>query len=293
MHYTAINNPEYKHTRPAVNAGRFYPAHTKELRETLKQCFQAARKKISTAHVYAIISPHAGYVYSGEVAASAFNQIGEQEVERVFILAPSHYTKLNGASIYYRGNYETPLGEVKVDSELAKKLIDYHDFLDFQMDAHLEEHSLEVQLPFLKYLRKDAVIVPFLIGTQDNKILGKIADALTPYFHSKNLFIISTDFSHFPDYEHAQLIDGLTAEAVLRADPDVLMNTLDEIASRNIPHLATSMCGLGPVLVLLHLVSERKKYKMNHIQYRNSGDVDFADKSRVVGYHAFSVTKLT
>ena len=156
-------------------------------------------------NVLAIIAPHAGYVFSGEVAASSFNQIDpDKKYENIFILASSHRMSFEGASIYNKGNYVTPLGTVKVNLELANKLLKENPVFTDKADAHIYEHSLEVQLPFLQYkLKTEFQIIPIILGTQSASTSKKIADALKPYLNEKNLFVISSDFSHYPSYEDA------------------------------------------------------------------------------------------
>ena len=165
--------------REAVAAGRFYQSDAIKLKSVLKDLFGKALP-IKNKNTLAIISPHAGYAYSGEVAASAFNQVNwDRDYDNIFIIASSHNVSFSGASIYNRGNYITPLGMVKVDFDLADKLINENEIFTFNSRAHSNEHSLEVQLPFLQYRKKnESLIIPIVIGTQDPADCKKIADAL-------------------------------------------------------------------------------------------------------------------
>ena len=274
--------------KPAV-AGRFYPGTASELNKDLKSMFAKAEKQ-QYQNVMAVISPHAGYVFSGGVAASGFNQIDkEKQYKTIFIIGSSHKVAFTGASIYSVGNYETPLGTVKVNRELAKELIDEYDFLNYYEQAHQLEHSLEVQLPFLQYiLKKDFQIVPIIIGSQDKGMSKKIAEALKPYFTKDNLFVISTDFSHYPEYNDACKADKATAEAICMNDPDELLTTIDENARSGITDLATSCCGWTSVLTLMYITKGMDvDYKL--VQYKNSGDSPYGDHDRVVGYNAIVV----
>ncbi|MFO8055073.1 MAG: AmmeMemoRadiSam system protein B, partial [Bacteroidales bacterium] len=129
--------------REPVVAGQFYPDDEKSLRSQLNTFFSKAKERRSEGDLQAVIAPHAGYVFSGRVAASAYNQISpDAEYDNIFIIAPSHRARIPGASIYNIGNYETPLGEVKVNRTLADKLIEGHDFFSFEKQAHKQEHSL-------------------------------------------------------------------------------------------------------------------------------------------------------
>jgi len=278
--------------RKAYAAGKFYAGNSATLESDLQQLFEKAKEK-EYDHVQAVIVPHAGYSYSGLVAASGYNQIDPGiAYEHVFVIASSHTAYYRGASIYSKGNYETPLGEVEVDRTLAEKLIRENDIFSYQTKAHVTEHSLEVQLPFLQYhLKKAFKIIPIVIGTQDAAACKDIAKALKPYFNEKNLFVISTDFSHYPKYEDAREVDQKTADALTGNSKEQFMKVLRENEASGIPNLATAMCGWSSVLTLLNLTEGNPEYEYHQVQYLNSGDADYhPDKSRVVGYYAIALT---
>ncbi len=275
--------------RKPVYAGKFYPENKNELDNDLKKYFSLAKNRKNDA--FAVISPHAGYMFSGEVAASAINQINpDKKYENVFVITSSHSCHFNGASIYNTGNYETPLGEIKVNKNIADTLIKEYAVFDFIADAHLNEHSLEVQLPFLQYhLKHGFSLIPIVIGGDNKETSKSIADALMPYFNKNNLFIISSDFSHYPNYDDAVEIDNKTAKAVCSNNPQIFLETLQENKKSGINNLATDICGTSAVLCLLYL-TENGDFEYNMIDYRNSGDSPYGEKNRVVGYHAISVT---
>lgn len=277
--------------RKAVFAGQFYERSKEELTFQLRKLFENSSAPNKKDIPQAIISPHAGYMYSGQVAASAYNQIPEQEnYKHVFVLASSHQFHFNGAAIYTQGNYETPLGVVEVDKVLGKNLLKASDvFLD-KPEAHESEHSLEVQLPFLQYnLGNNFKLVPIILGTNKQEDCKKLAAALKPYFTRENLFVISTDFSHYPSYENANKIDLLTAQSICKNDPEELLETLDQNKSFLFENLATSLCGWTSVLTLLYL-TKGGDYEYTQIDYQNSGDANiYGDKKRVVGYWALAV----
>jgi len=283
-----------KHREP-VATGRFYPDDENELKANLEQLFLACRPPLNLKNIRALIVPHAGYVFSGEVAASAYNQLIPGIVfRRVFILASSHCARYSGASLYNQGHYKIPGGKIEVDLELVNQLIKDHPVFDFYPEAHSNEHSLEVQLPFLRHrLGKSFKLVPIVIGTNDLDEIRQIAEALKPYFSEENLFVVSTDFSHYPEYEAAKKLDKLTAEAILKNDPGEFYQIIQENKKRAIPNLSTSICGWTSVLALLYLTTGNKSLKYQAIQYQNSGDAKFySDKSRVVGYHAIVVNEV-
>ena len=276
---------------PAV-AGQFYPDNPDELREMLRGMFSKAVQSKGLKNVVAIIAPHAGYVYSGVVAASAYNQIDlSKEYENIFILGPSHHVGFEGAAVYNRGDFITPLGTVHVNTKLANELIKQYDFFSGRTDAHQLEHSIEVQIPFLQHkLKKIANIVPIVFGANPPDVCKKIADALRPYFNRKNLFIISTDFSHYPPSADAKGVDRASVDAILSNSSKHLIQTSKDNAAKDIPALVTSMCGESCVLTLLYMTENIPDIQFTHIQYMNSGDVSIGTKDRVVGYNAIAVT---
>ncbi len=271
--------------RKPVVSGQFYPDNKEALQTTLIDLFSKAEKRAFHEPVAAVIAPHAGYVYSGVVAASSYNQIDpETEYDNIFILGTSHRESFEGASIYSEGHYETPLGTVKVNRDLAHQLIEEYDKFHFRESAHNNEHSLEVQLPFLQYhLEKPFQIVPVVTGTHDPKVCEKIGNALKPYFNERNLFIISTDFSHYPNYNDAKKIDEATANAVTSNSVQRLIQTIRANTNKDVKNLLTSMCGWPSVLSLLSVTEGQDDIVARKILYENSGD-RMSDKSRVVGY---------
>lgn len=278
--------------REPAYAGQFYPGGVKTLNAELKVYFDKAIPPLMEGlKPMAVISPHAGYVFSGKVAASAFNQIPENAAyKKVFIIASSHRYSYRGGAIYTRGDYLTPLGRVKVDCRLGQELIETHDFFIRHDDAHIFEHSLEVQLPFLQHrVAAGFQLVPIVLGTHNPDDCREMAKILEPWFNADNLFIISSDFSHYPDYESAIDTDRKTAEAIVSNSPKQLLNVLQENKMSHIPGLATSLCGWTSVLTLLYITAD-KPVTIKKIDYQNSGDnTRYGDRYRVVGYQALAV----
>jgi hypothetical protein len=279
--------------RQPFAAGRFYPADKGELTKSLSGLFANCKKTQNNLRVRAIISPHAGYIFSGEIAASAFSAIPENAVyKNIFIIGSSHVMFYDGASVYNKGDYITPLGKISVNREIANQLILKEAVFGFPADAHLKEHSIEVQIPFIQYYFKDnPTIVPIIIGTDDEKRVKKIAEALRPWFTPENLFIISSDFSHYPAYKDAIETDNLTAMSIESGNPVTFLNTLKNNASKNIPGLATSMCGWTSGLTLLYLSEGSKNLGIKLLDYCNSGDSPSGGKAEVVGYNAMVMTE--
>jgi len=277
--------------KPAV-AGQFYSSDPIKLKNDLEKLFAQA-KKGPTPHLAGIIVPHAGYVFSGKVAASGFNQIDpEAEFDNIFIIGPSHRAGFEGASVYDRGAYLTPLGRAEVNINLVSELIKNYPYFAYRPEADTWEHDIEVQIPFLQYhLKKPFRIVPILIGTEHPEMLKKIALALKPWFNERNLFVISTDFSHYPSFEDAINVDMATAKAIAANHPDTLMETLRRNKAKHISGLSTSLCGASAVLTLLYITSENKDILIKDIEYQNSGHSPYGDQDRVVGYHAMTVVR--
>ncbi len=278
--------------RPATQANRFYTGNAVELSEEVDSFLALHSNKPVFDSLAAIIVPHAGYYYSGNVAASAYMSIPvEKAYKRIFLLGPSHHEWLDGASVNTEADYyATPLGMVKVDSELAQKLTEEDSVFFYQPKAHDREHCLEVQLPFLQR-RLDEVppIVPIIISTNDFRKLKRIAEVLKPYFTDENLFIVSSDFSHYPAYQDACEVDARTGKAVESGDVEQFIAVLEENARSGIKNLATSACGELAIATLMLMLDSN--YQVKHLLYQNSGDIDNHDSRRVVGYHAFAIIR--
>ena len=278
--------------QPAV-AGKFYPADPDKLQQELTNLFAEAVPK-QCNQVRAILSPHAGYIYSGRVAASAFNQIdGKISYKRIFLIASSHHYSFNKAAVYCDGDFLMPYGKEKVDTDFGKMLVEtYPDIFTDDSSAHSDEHSIEVELPFLQYvIETEYCIVPIVIGTSGPEICKRIASVLKPYLTPDNLFIISTDFSHYPEYSDARKVDEATKNAILENDPKVLSATLSDNAKKHIPHLETSLCGWASVLTLLYMTTQNDSLEYRAIEYLNSGDAKHSgDRDQVVGYWAIALT---
>lgn len=287
------DKPPQEDRQPAA-AGRFYPGNPQELKTTLAGLFSDCKPRIISS-VIGIVCPHAGYVYSGLVAASAYNQLDpEKEYENIFVVASSHQVSFMGASIYNIGDYVTPIGKVKINIPLANKLIEENAVFTFNPEADHTEHSLEVQIPFLQYhLKKNFQLVPIVLGTQSEETCKKIAKALKPYFNEKNLFVFSTDFSHYPSYTDAIAADKVTCDAIVSNVPDSLIKVIHQYESRNVPNLVTNLCGWTSILTMLYMTANDPGLTIKPVQYMNSGDSKYGDKTQVVGYWSLAVSKIT
>ena len=278
--------------RPATQAGRFYESDARILSHEVDSLLARHAKDGTFDSVAALIVPHAGYYFSGNVAASAYARLNpEKPYKRIFLLGPSHHEWLDGASVNSEADYyATPLGEVKVDREVARQLIEADSIFSYQPKAHDREHCLEVQLPFLQRKFKEVPpIVPIIISTNDFAKLKQMAEVLKPWFTDENLFIISSDFSHYPSYADACEVDAKTGKAVESGDVGQFIAAIESNARSGIRNLATSACGEFPIITLMLMLDGR--CQMKHLMYQNSGDIDDHDHSRVVGYHSFAIVR--
>jgi len=247
-------------------AGAFYPADPAELRALVDaQLAQAKPERI--ANLRGLVCPHAGYVFSGPVAAFCYQELAGRSTRTVALLGPSHHAYFEGVSILAADAYRTPLGLVLL-SELAARLSASPPF-NTNPEAHAREHSVEVQLPFLQRVLPEANIIPMVFGVVDEVAVGQ---RLARELPADVLVVASSDLSHYHPYEVAEQLDHSTIEAILSLDVDRLRHE--------------ELCGKGPVLALLALARQRG-WQARLLDYRNSGDTA-GDKSKVVGYSAIA-----
>jgi AmmeMemoRadiSam system protein B/AmmeMemoRadiSam system protein A len=279
--------------RQPVAAGRFYSADKETLTADITKLFESCVKTSPHPRVRAIISPHAGYIYSGKVAASAYSVIDRSTVyKNIFVIGSSHVMAFEGASVYNTGDYITPLGKLTTNKEIANNL-KKEKLFSYPVDAHLQEHSLEVQMPFIQYYFNNIPpIIPIIIATNNVDNIKRIADILKPWFTPENLFIISSDFSHYPSYKTANEVDNATANAIASGDPKKFLDILKKNSHVNDPGLSTSMCGWTSGLLLLYLAEGNSNLEFKKIDYCNSGDSRYGNKDEVVGYNAIALTEM-
>jgi AmmeMemoRadiSam system protein B/AmmeMemoRadiSam system protein A len=277
--------------QPAV-AGSFYPVDKSGLLKLVTEYFNKAPSVLKQQPL-AVIVPHAGYVFSGGVAAAGYKQIDRNATfKHVFIIGSSHTTYFEGASAYSIGDFITPLGKVPVDTLTGWLVKKYSSFISNDVQPHLKEHSIEVQLPFLQYwLKKPFSIVPIIIGGESTKTCSQLATALGPYLNSDNLFIISTDFSHYLGYKDSNISDSIMANAILTNSPKDFLKAKLRDEGKNTPNLETAMCGWTSVMTLLDITGKHPDFSYQKILHKNSGDSEYGDKSKVVGYYAIGLVQ--
>ena len=270
--------------RPAV-AGMFYPGEKEALQEKIDFFLKKIRPVIKKEKILKVlIVPHAGYDYSGQVAASGFKQLEGKNYSRVILIGGSHTAWFSGVAVDANDAWETPLGQVLLDKDLSKRIVEKVTGAFFSQKAHRGEHSLEVELPFLQQVLKDFKIVPILLG--EGVASKNLAEVLAENIDRETLVVISTDLSHYPPYEVAKEVDRKTIEAILSGDPQNFEATISAQMEKGYPNLSTCACGQKAVEVAMMLAQKLGKGKWQLLKYANSGEVGIGDKSRVVGYAA-------
>lgn len=272
--------------RKPVYAGSFYPAEKSTLERMLDTYLKEAEGKSEKIQdpIFGIIAPHAGYEYSGMVAASVYHQLKGKDYKTVILVGPSHYIPFTGIAIYPSGLWETPLGRVPIDHEIARILTEKYKSIKPFSPAFEREHSLEVQLPFLQKVLKNFKIVPLVTGhlnENDYKTLSEALFNLLKQNPKGILIVASSDMSHFHSYNRASKTDALT----LRNIENLKIEELTELLEKGVCEL----CGAQAVITLM-MVSEKFDGKVKVLNYANSGDVT-GDKNRVVGYGAIAFYK--
>ncbi len=264
--------------RESAIAGSWYPDHPATLKRQIQKYLDQAKAAPLEGSLVGLIAPHAGYLYSGGVAAHAYRTLLEQPFDRVLILAPCHRAYFSGASVYRAGGYRTPLGVVPLDQELITALFEDPSLFHYVARAETQEHSLEIQLPFLQVVLPDFRLTPILMGDQSPEACRKLADAIVKACSgSRVLLIASSDLSHFHPYQEAKRLDQVVIDRVSAFDPAGLTTALAE--------RTCEACGGGPMIALMLAAQQLGANKARILHYANSGDVT-GDTQGVVGYLA-------
>ncbi|MGA9597933.1 MAG: AmmeMemoRadiSam system protein B [Acidimicrobiia bacterium] len=254
-------------TRRAAVAGTFYPSDPVRLEGDVRAHLDAVGVPQPDSSVRMLIVPHAGYIYSGPVAARAYRCLENVPVERVVLLGPAHYVPFAGMTLPGADGMETPLGIVSIDADACRGLL-ADSLVTEDPEAHRREHSLEVQLPFLQVVTPGVSVVPLLTGAITPR---QGADVVAPLLDDKTLLLVSSDLSHYYDSKIARRLDAATAAAIVRLDWAALEHE--------------SACGRTAIQIALELAT-RLGYRVTMLDLRNSGDTA-GPSDRVVGYGAF------
>jgi AmmeMemoRadiSam system protein B/AmmeMemoRadiSam system protein A len=262
--------------KPAVS-GTFYPSSKEELARAVDKFIEEADVKSEKGDIIAAIAPHAGYVYSGSVAGYTYKAIKDKAFKLAILMGPSHFEFFDGISVYNKGSFQTPLGNVEIDAESANKLIKENPKISFYPKAFDREHSLEVQLPFLQRIREDFKIVPVIIGNPSFENCKILADAIVNVIKKRDdvIIIASTDLSHYHKYEEALNIDRFTLSELSKLEPETIFTDYS--------NGSIELCGAGAVLTAVIASRALGAKSLGILKYANSGDTA-GDMSRVVGY---------
>lgn len=269
--------------QPAV-AGSWYPDEPTELRGELENYLNDA-EDYQLGEIIALVSPHAGYLYSGPVAAYAYRQIEGKKYDAVVVVAPSHVEAFHFTSIYGKGAYKTPLGIIPVDSTLAKKIAESGKTVKISERGHRQErlarqeHSLEIQLPFLQITLGEFKLIPIVMGDQTEEMVHDLAKALAKALENRKVLLVaSSDLSHFHSYEEAVKLDKMVLLTVEEYNATALLENLQD-------HKVEA-CGGGPICAVMEAARLLGANRSKVLRYANSGDVPAGDRYRVVGYMA-------
>lgn len=268
--------------QPAV-AGRFYPADPGTLRSGIRSYLSPRSQPVPAI---GCIVPHAGYVYSGQVAGAVFSSIAIPEA--CIVLCPNHTGRGHPLAVMSEGQWETPLGNVEIDSKLSGQLLDRFPALTVDAAAHQSEHAIEVELPFLQVIRPGTKFVPIAIGTSRLMLLELLGDAIARVIQERNpapqdwpLIIASSDMNHYEDDATTRVKDHKAIDQILALNPQGLYQT--------VINESVSMCGFGPAVAMLTAAKKLGATKAEILQYATSGDIS-GERDMVVGYAGIVVS---
>ena len=268
--------------RRAAVAGSWYPAQPDALAREVDR-YLAAAGTPPEGNPVAIIAPHAGLMYSGPIAAHAYNLLHGQQIDVAVLVGPSHYVGFEGAAIYEDGAFDTPFGPIPISAPCAAAIGSASRAIGPHPTAHVREHSLEMQLPFLARLLPDVSIVPLVMGHQTRETSLGIGEALARAVRSRKdeiLLVASSDLSHYEDAMTAADLDAVVIRHVEAVDPEGLMSALE--------HEPRHACGGGPIVSVLRAARQLGAADARMLRYADSGDVS-GDKASVVGYMAAAI----
>jgi len=275
--------------RPVVS-GAFYPSEPETLNSRIEDCFThelgpgtLPDDGMEDKHVISLVSPHAGYIYSGPVAAHGYLHLSRQKApETIILIGPNHTGLGKQVSMWGEGAWQTPLGEVPVDEKLCKELGDSSENIEFDEMGHLREHSIEVQLPFLQYIFDDFKIVPLCMGSQNIDLCIDVGESIAESKKNKDILLIaSTDLTHQEPQKTAEEKDRLVIDSIIDMDA----RALHEKVRKN----RITMCGYGPVSSAIMASKNLGANRADLLSYQTSGDIT-GDTRAVVGYASIKLT---
>jgi len=271
--------------REPVVAGSFYPASVTGLKEALKEIFSRAPKRSIENKITGIVVPHAGYIYSGETAAVAYRLLEKTSIKTVIILGPSHTVYFKGVAIYPKGKWITPLGEVEIDEDVAEKILSESSQIIDRPEFHENEHSIEVQIPFLQEMLKNFRIIPLMIGDLSKEALVEVGNALGKILSSNEYVfpVASSDLYHGYSAKEGREIDERTLSFIINMDPLMFYDALQTGEAQ--------ACGGLPIAVLMQAMRNIGANSAQILYYTNSSEITGVDNGYTVGYGAIAFLK--
>jgi AmmeMemoRadiSam system protein B len=268
-----------RHTvRPPSVAGLFYDESPDILRKNIDDYLEQARVPKLKETVRGLVSPHAGYVYSGFAAAHSYKMIEGSKYDCVIVVGPSHREYFNGISIYPGDAYETPLGTIPIHKEIREEILENKKIIIASDQGHRTEHSIEVQLPFLQCVLHDFSFIPIIMGDQRTQLCNELAEAIVHVAKDRNILLVaSSDLSHYHPYDEAVALDTDVINEMEKFNPESFLNKIETHSYE--------ACGGGPIAVVMNAAGQLGANNAKILYYCNSGDIT-GEKDGVVGYLA-------
>lgn len=266
--------------RKSAVAGYFYPSDPDELKKSIELFLNNSNPLIRPKNVFGLVSPHAGYTYSGQTAAYSYTLLKDKNIETVVIISPSHREYFTGISIYDGDAYITPLGFVPLNIPMSEKLTESSNFIFRADKGHGNEHAIEVQLPFLQSVLKDFEIVPIVMGDQNKQFITELSNKLAEVIDEKTIIIASSDLSHYHPKPKAYELDSIIERRIIDFEYDKLYHDLEKGRCE--------ACGGGPIIAMMQAAKLFNKTKAAVLHRSDSGDSS-GDEKQVVGYLSAAV----
>jgi len=266
--------------RKPVAAGYFYPSNPVELKENINLFLAASKPTSMISNLFGIVSPHAGYIYSGKTAAYVYTLLDGSNIETVVIISPSHREYFQGISIYDGDAYETPLGIIRINDIMSEKLTAGSKSIFRGIAGHKAEHAIEVQLPFLQVVLKEFEIVPIVMGDQSERLISELSSKFAEIIDGKTLIVASSDLSHYHEKSIAYGLDSIVENRINNFEYEKLRADLEKGKCE--------ACGGGPIVAMMQCASILNKKRAVVLHRSDSGDISGNNKE-VVGYLSAAV----
>ena len=282
---TAAGTDIYRNARPPAVAGQFYTDDAGALKSQIDEFLDNAMTMDVDENILGIWVPHAGYIFSGQIAANAYAAVRNRSYDLIVLIGASHHLSIKGASIGSWSAYRTPFGLATVNTELAAELKEASDLIDCFPPVHQYEHSLEVQIPFLQVVQPGVPILPIILDPGLSlKNAERIAKTIVEHIQGKKVLIVaSSDMSHYPRYKDAYDVDLRMIDAIATFDPKIVQEKEAELIDQNITNLRCCLCGRVAIATVMYITRLMGASHIEMLPYMNSGDVS-GERNRVVGY---------